>query len=121
MRDAADMPELHDDGPALGVNGVGDAPPTRDLLVAVDARCVEIPLAFGADLRGLGDDEAGGSPLRVVLDHEDGRSLPRAGPIARQRCHDDSVAKHQVAGTVSYTHLRAHETDSYLVCRLLLE
>ena len=24
-------------------------------------------------------------------------------------------------GTVSYTHPRAHETDSYLVCRLLLE
>src|SRR5664279_5638207 len=23
-------------------------------------------------------------------------------------------------GSVSYTHLRAHETDSYLVCRLLL-
>src|SRR5665647_3891068 len=26
-----------------------------------------------------------------------------------------------VAYPVSYTHLRAHETDSYLVCRLLLE
>src|SRR5665647_230700 len=26
-----------------------------------------------------------------------------------------------VVGPVSYTHLRAHETDSYLVCRLLLE
>src|SRR5665647_3673973 len=25
------------------------------------------------------------------------------------------------ATAVSYTHLRAHETDSYLVCRLLLE
>ena len=25
------------------------------------------------------------------------------------------------ASSVSYTHLRAHETDSYLVCRLLLE
>ena len=25
------------------------------------------------------------------------------------------------ANPVSYTHLRAHETDSYLVCRLLLE
>src|SRR5665647_3863677 len=25
------------------------------------------------------------------------------------------------APAVSYTHLRAHETDSYLVCRLLLE
>ena len=24
-------------------------------------------------------------------------------------------------GAVSYTHLRAHETDQYLVCRLLLE
>src|SRR5665647_2186814 len=27
----------------------------------------------------------------------------------------------KVVDTVSYTHLRAHETDSYLVCRLLLE
>src|SRR5680860_1757171 len=26
-----------------------------------------------------------------------------------------------IAEPVSYTHLRAHETDSYLVCRLLLE
>src|SRR5665647_1930851 len=26
-----------------------------------------------------------------------------------------------IPGPVSYTHLRAHETDSYLVCRLLLE
>ena len=34
------------------------------------------------------------------------------------------LAKEQIAyglGPVSYTHLRAHETDSYLVCRLLLE
>src|SRR5680860_1840273 len=30
-------------------------------------------------------------------------------------CHRGSL------GPVSYTHLRAHETDSYLVCRLLLE
>src|SRR5665647_3643646 len=28
---------------------------------------------------------------------------------------------HLVYYAVSYTHLRAHETDSYLVCRLLLE
>ena len=27
----------------------------------------------------------------------------------------------KVLNPVSYTHLRAHETDSYLVCRLLLE
>src|SRR5680860_301930 len=30
--------------------------------------------------------------------------------------HDQALYK-----AVSYTHLRAHETDSYLVCRLLLE
>src|SRR5664279_4598025 len=33
---------------------------------------------------------------------------------ALERYWDESIA-------VSYTHLRAHETDSYLVCRLLLE
>ena len=27
----------------------------------------------------------------------------------------------EITVPVSYTHLRAHETDSYLVCRLLLE
>ena len=34
-----------------------------------------------------------------------------------------SVSRRTVlrVNTVSYTHLRAHETDSYLVCRLLLE
>src|SRR5680860_573048 len=30
------------------------------------------------------------------------------------------LAKAPQPGPVSYTHLRAHETDSYLVCRLLL-
>src|SRR5680860_1775148 len=29
--------------------------------------------------------------------------------------------RHEEYKAVSYTHLRAHETDSYLVCRLLLE
>src|SRR5665647_3812279 len=32
-----------------------------------------------------------------------------------------SFAVRPVPPAVSYTHLRAHETDSYLVCRLLLE
>src|SRR5680860_1719381 len=36
--------------------------------------------------------------------------------------HRSAVAARLVSyGPVSYTHLRAHETDSYLVCRLLLE
>src|SRR5664279_4061706 len=32
----------------------------------------------------------------------------------------EAVHTHAIT-PVSYTHLRAHETDSYLVCRLLLE
>ena len=33
--------------------------------------------------------------------------------------YDNTVP--ELVTAVSYTHLRAHETDSYLVCRLLLE
>ena len=37
-------------------------------------------------------------------------------------CVYESFAQHELPfAAVSYTHLRAHETDSYLVCRLLLE
>ena len=32
-----------------------------------------------------------------------------------------SAIEQALSMAVSYTHLRAHETDSYLVCRLLLE
>ena len=36
-------------------------------------------------------------------------------------CFCWQVPSKEAAVAVSYTHLRAHETDSYLVCRLLLE
>src|SRR5665647_1972907 len=41
-------------------------------------------------------------------------------PLNAQYIRNMIVAAHGVHA-VSYTHLRAHETDSYLVCRLLLE
>ena len=34
---------------------------------------------------------------------------------------DGKMPREEYQAPVSYTHLRAHETDSYLVCRLLLE
>ena len=34
---------------------------------------------------------------------------------------NESIGTEDIPEPVSYTHLRAHETDSYLVCRLLLE
>src|SRR5665647_3635201 len=48
----------------------------------------------------------------------------RAGTNRRRRLRQVvgcSVLMLEVLRPVSYTHLRAHETDSYLVCRLLLE
>src|SRR5680860_1665125 len=45
--------------------------------------------------------------------------------LRAQRCGiplgDEVFEKSEGTQAVSYTHLRAHETDSYLVCRLLLE
>src|SRR5664279_631177 len=48
------------------------------------------------------------------------------GPPATGVCCVNGAAAHLAEPgdkiiAVSYTHLRAHETDSYLVCRLLLE
>src|SRR5680860_1827802 len=67
-------------------------------------------------------------------------NLPADWQIANDLCKDDDLFGPELASkilplktkaiasnniqtieTVSYTHLRAHETDSYLVCRLLLE
>src|SRR5680860_1662658 len=49
----------------------------------------------------------------------------RYGPSKRPAAHAAPVSapsgRPPTSRTVSYTHLRAHETDSYLVCRLLLE
>src|SRR5680860_1749174 len=41
--------------------------------------------------------------------------------VVRTLCLADIMVIGTHSGPVSYTHLRAHETDSYLVCRLLLE
>src|SRR5665647_2425650 len=47
------------------------------------------------------------------------RQQPPAPPA--QRMPQTMTVKGDAIYAVSYTHLRAHETDSYLVCRLLLE
>src|SRR5680860_676859 len=46
-------------------------------------------------------------------------SLASRHRVLNRECVD--ISKTNVNRAVSYTHLRAHETDSYLVCRLLLE
>src|SRR5665647_681681 len=66
---------------------------------------VVIGTKFGSP---LGEDGTGGAAPSYVREAVE-RSLRRLGT--------DRIDLYPV----SYTHLRAHETDSYLVCRLLLE
>src|SRR5665647_3642610 len=90
------------------------------------------PGGHGEVLRGSRGDAAGtelGSSFveRVVSEHGN-RSGPCPVPRFRRGC--SGWVHRRLTGPgrggaavvpVSYTHLRAHETDSYLVCRLLLE
>src|SRR5512135_3609510 len=75
----------------------GDTPPACDLLGAVDPRRIEITLSLGTDLRRLGDDQPRSRALPVVLDGEVRWDISRAGTIARQRRHDDSVGEIEIA------------------------
>src|SRR5665647_3599337 len=77
-------------------------------------RCT--PMAYGPPLR---------CSTRPILRHDPAPPGARAG--GRQGIIEVTVRTTPVPfdsdalRAVSYTHLRAHETDSYLVCRLLLE
>ena len=54
----------------------------------------------------------------IIKQLREGRS--ELGPIP-EKLVSATVIPVDLPEPVSYTHLRAHETDSYLVCRLLLE
>src|SRR5665647_2134207 len=68
---------------------------------------------------GRGDRKDSASALQA----RSGRAMGRGDHRPRAAGHRRALGVARSAGglAVSYTHLRAHETDSYLVCRLLLE
>src|SRR5664279_6295694 len=78
------------------------------------------------DIPGLDEDEVGRGPVHTSDTIMRIEKLPRrllivgGGYIAAEFAHIFASFGTKVT-PVSYTHLRAHETDSYLVCRLLLE
>src|SRR5665647_3846759 len=53
--------------------------------------------------------------------HADSPGAARRSPDSAASPGTSALSPLYPATPVSYTHLRAHETDSYLVCRLLLE
>ena len=93
MGDPAGVPQLGGDEPALRVHGVGDLAPAGDLLGAVDAGGVDVPLALGGDLGALADDQAGAGALAVVVDRVPRRHVARLlGALPGERGHEDAVA-----------------------------
>src|SRR5665647_3539434 len=73
-------------------------------------------------LAQYGHDRDGkrGRPIIVYGLLTDGEGRPVAVEAYPGNTGDPSTVSGQAEKPVSYTHLRAHETDSYLVCRLLL-
>ena len=74
-------------------------------------------------LCGLADDDA--AAQRRLCEDLAPRLIVRDGALALGAALVEApapaLAEAPAPAPVSYTHLRAHETDSYLVCRLLLE
>ncbi len=92
VRNSPDMPELEEHMAAVGVDGVGDAPPGLDLRLGEAARRPDIALALLADLRRLGDDEAGAGALAIIERRERARhGVGLDGAVARQRRHGDAI------------------------------
>src|SRR5665647_3855842 len=76
------------------------------------------------DALGSLTDQRAIVPLEGALQDENGRvRVSAVSALERHKAFDSLfTALHSKDNeAVSYTHLRAHETDSYLVCRLLLE
>src|SRR5260370_11105355 len=73
---------------------IGDAAPSFDLTVGIDAGRAGIAVAADRDRRCLGNDQ---STLRcalgIIFDHQVARNVAWTGPHSRQRRHHDTVGE----------------------------
>ncbi len=95
--DPSDMPDLHEDAAARGVDRTGDLFPAFHLRLRPDAGYARIADALRRDRHAFGDDHTGRRPLRIVFGHQRIGDLARAGAQPRQRRHQDTVRQGQVA------------------------
>ena len=112
-------------------DGIRDRSPSRGLGDVYKRQIVRNPKVFLMD-EPLSNLDA---KLRVQMRQEISKLHRQLGTTIIYVTHDQTEAMtlgtrivvmkdgvvQQIDTPVSYTHLRAHETDSYLVCRLLLE
>jgi hypothetical protein len=92
MRHPPDVPQLQKDPPAPLMDCVCNEPPTRHLLLAVDARRERIALALRGNLRSFGHDECGACALRIVSGIRGIGNVTGLGAArTRHRRHDDAM------------------------------
>ena len=91
------MPKLQEDPPASLVHGLRDLLPTGDLGVVVDAWGPGVALAFGADLAGFADDQAGVGALGVVAGVQFAGDIAWQAALAGQGRHHQAVGQGQGA------------------------
>jgi hypothetical protein len=98
MRDASDVPQLHEYQTTGLVHAFGHEPPSFDLLLAMNSRCPGIALTLHGYLGRLADDQCGRGPLRVITGVEGSRDIPwLARARAGQGRHDNPVRESERA------------------------
>ena len=94
---AADVPELRNDAPALGMHRVDHLLPAGQGVLAIEARHVRIAVGgLVADRCAFADDQAGRGALGVVLD-DLGVGYAAGGKVAGHRCHHHTGGQFQGA------------------------
>jgi hypothetical protein len=92
VSDAAHVHELGEHPAALGVHGVGDLLPRGHLFGGLDRGRSRVAKAPSRRRHALGDDDAGGGPLRVVVDRERRRHAASERAAPSHRRHEQTIA-----------------------------
>ena len=86
---------------AAGVmHRVGNSRPTGSLLGGMNARRADLADALRADLRRFGDDQAGGSALRIVGCGDGVRDVALDRAAARHRRHHQAIVEFDIAQSI---------------------
>ncbi len=80
------------------MDGVDDQSPTMYMLIRINSRGIGIALALGRNLRGLGDNQPGRSPLAIVFGHQGvGHITGLGGPAAGHGRHHNAIRHREMA------------------------
>src|ERR1700675_2850723 len=102
------MPQWQEDPAALGMNRIGDATPSFDLTIRIDAGRAGVAVTADRNRRRLGNDQATlRCALGIILDHQVARNVAWIGPHPRQRRHHDTVGE-LIGANLDWREQRAH-------------